>query len=406
MREAYRLTRKDGAPGIDGVTAEDYEANLEAHLLDLLERIKSGRYHAPPVRRAYIPKADGSQRMLGIPTFEDKVAQRAVLMVLEAVYEQDFLPCSYGFRPGRSAHQALSNLRSDLWAKRLYWVVEIDIRKYFDSIPHSQLRTFLDQRVTDGVIRRMIDKWLNAGAVEDGHLRRTTEGSPQGGVISPCLSNVFLHHVLDEWFESKVTPRLRGRSTLVRFADDAVMAFDNLVDAQRVLAVLGKRLARFGLTLHPDKTRIIDFRPLMTGNTRHPAADGTSFDFLGLTHVWGRSRKGRPMVRQVTAKSRFARALAAVSDWCRKHRHWSLRDQHRHLSSMMRGHFAYYGVGGNSRRLRWFARQAVRIWQKWLSRRDRQSVVRWTRLNEILKRHPLPSVKIFHPYAATSKALP
>jgi len=406
MREAYRLTRKDGAPGIDGVTAEDYEANLEAHLLDLLERIKSGRYHAPPVRRAYIPKADGSQRMLGIPTFEDKVAQRAVLMVLEAVYEQDFLPCSYGFRPGRSAHQALSNLRSDLWAKRLYWVVEIDIRKYFDSIPHSQLRTFLDQRVTDGVIRRMIDKWLNAGAVEDGHLRRTTEGSPQGGVISPCLSNVFLHHVLDEWFESKVPPRLRGRSTLVRFADDAVMAFDNLVDAQRVLAVLGKRLARFGLTPHPDKTRIIDFRPLMTGNTRHPAADGTSFDFLGLTHVWGRSRKGRPMVRQVTAKSRFARALAAVSDWCRKHRHWSLRDQHRHLSSMMRGHFAYYGVGGNSRRLRWFARQAVRIWQKWLSRRDRQSVVRWTRLNEILKRHPLPSVKIFHPYAATSKALP
>jgi group II intron reverse transcriptase/maturase len=212
MREAFRLTRKDGAPGIDGATAEDYERNLEANLLDLLERIKSGRYRAPPVRRAYIPKADGTQRMLGIPTFEDKVAQRAVTMLLEAVYEQDFLPCSYGFRPGRSAHDALRTLQNVLWAKRLHWVVDIDIRKYFDSIPHSHLRVFLDRRVTDGVIRRMIDKWLNAGAVEDGLLHRATEGSPQGGVISPCLSNVFLHYVLDEWFETEV--KRSWRSTI------------------------------------------------------------------------------------------------------------------------------------------------------------------------------------------------
>ena len=400
MREAFWLTRKDGAPGIDGVTAQDYEANLEANLLGLLERIKSGRYRAPPVRRAYIPKADGSQRMLGIPTFEDKVAQRAVTMMLEAVYEQDFLPCSYGFRPGRSAHQALRTLQNALWAKQLYWVIDIDIRKYFDSISHSHLRTFLDQRVTDGIIRRMIDKWLNAGAVEDGLLRRTTEGSPQGGVISPCLSNVFLHHVLDEWFEIEVKPLLKGKSLLVRFADDAIMAFDNIVDAQRVLAVLGKRLARFGLTLHPDKTRLVDFRPHMTESARHPETDGTNFDFLGFTHVWGRSRNGKSMVRQVTAKSRFARAVAAVNDWCRKNRHLSIRDQHRHLSAMMRGHFAYYGIGGNGRRLSWFAYQVTRIWQKWLSRRDRGSAVLWTRLNEILKRHPLPAARIVHPYAA------
>src|SRR3954470_16261419 len=237
MRKAYELTRKDGATGIDGVTATAYEAHLEANLMDLLERIKSGRYKAPPVRRTYIPKADGSQRPLGIPTFEDKVAQRAITMVLEEIYEQEFLPCSYGFRPGRSAHQALRTLQNVLWAKRLYWVLDVDIRKYFDSIPHSHLREFLDQRVTDGVIRRMIDKWLKAGAVEHGLLHRTTEGSPQGGVISPCLSNVFLHHVLDEWFETVVKPRLRGECILVRYADDALMAFDNIDDAKRVLSV-------------------------------------------------------------------------------------------------------------------------------------------------------------------------
>jgi len=406
MLEAYRLTRKDGAPGIDSVTAADYEANRDANLLNLLERIKSGRYHAPPVRRAYIPKADGSQRMLGIPSFEDKVAQRAVMMVLEAIYEQDFLPCSYGFRPGRSAHQALNSLRHAIWSKRLYWVLDVDISKYFDSIPHTHLRAFLDQRVTDGVIRRMIDKWLKAGAVEDGLLHRTTEGTPQGGVVSPCLSNIFLHYVLDEWFETQVRPRLSGNCTLVRFADDAVMAFDNIVDAQRVLAVLGKRLARFGLVLHPDKTRLVDFRPRRAEGARHPDTGGTSFDFLGLTHVWGRSRQGRSMVRQITAKRRFARAVAAVNDWCRKNRHRSIRDQHRHLSAMMRGHCAYYGVGGNGRRLRWFAHKVVRIWQKWLSRRDRQSVVRWARLNEILKRYPLPPARIVHPYAAVSEALP
>ena len=260
MKEAYRLTRKDGAPGIDGVTAVDYAKNLESNLLDLLDRIKSGRYKAPPVRRTYIPKADGSRRPLGIPSFEDKVAQRAIVMVLEAVYEQDFLPCSYGFRPGRSAHQALQSLHTAIMSQRLRWVVDIDIVKYFDSISHSHLRNFLDQRVTDGVIRWMIDKWLKAGVLEDGLLRHATEGSPQGGVISPCLSNIFLHHVLDEWFETEARPRLKGGCTLVRFADDAVMAFENFLDAKRVLGVLGKRFGRYGLSLHPDKTRFVDFR--------------------------------------------------------------------------------------------------------------------------------------------------
>jgi hypothetical protein len=252
----------------------------------------------------------------------------------------------------------------------------------------------------------MIDKWLKAGAVEDGLLQRATEGTPQGGVVSPCLSNIFLHYVLDEWCETQVRPRLAGNCTLVRFADDAVMAFENLVDAQRVLAVLGKRLARFGLTLHPDKTRLIDFRPVRAERTRHPETGGTSFDFLGFTHVWGRSRRGKSMVRQVTAKGRFARSVAAVSEWCRKNRHRPFREQHRHLSAMMRGHYAYYGIGGNSRRLQWFADQVVRIWRKWLSRRARQGAFKWTRMSEILKSHPLPPARIVHPYAAVSETLP
>jgi len=406
MKEAYRLTRKDGAPGIDGVTAADYASNLEANLLDLLERIKSGRYQAPAVRRVYIPKADGSRRPLGLPTFEDKVAQRAIVMVLEAVYEQDFLPCSYGFRSGRSAHQALRELRNGFMSYGLRWVIDLDIVKYFDSISHSHLRAILDRRVTDGVIRRMIDKWLKAGVLEDGLLRHATEGSPQGGVISPCLSNIFLHHVLDEWFENEVRPRLKGRSILVRFADDAVMAFADHHDAKRVLGVLDKRLARYELTLHPDKTRFVDFRSNRPDGQDHPETDGMSFTFLGFCHVWGKSQKGKNVVRQVTAKNRYARALAAVGEWCRKHRHLPIPEQHTHLVAQMRGHYAYYGITGNFQRLSWYAHQAARIWQKWLSRRDRQRRLHWGQFEELRKRYPLPPPRIVHRYTAVSEALP
>ena len=222
MREAYRRTRKDGATGIDGVTAADYEKDLEANLESLLNRIKSGSYRAPPVRRHYIPKADGTRRPLGIPTFEDKVAQRAILMMLEPIYEADFLPCSYGFRPGRSAHDALKALRTGFMEQGCRWVIDADIAKYFDSIDHGHLRSFLDLRIKDGVVRRMIDKWLKAGVLEGESLRRTETGTPQGGVISPLLSNVFLHHVLDVWFERVAKPRLKGRCLLVRYADDAL----------------------------------------------------------------------------------------------------------------------------------------------------------------------------------------
>jgi RNA-directed DNA polymerase len=401
MQEAYELTRKDGATGIDGVTATEYEANREANLTDLLERIKSGRYKAPPVRRTYIPKADGSQRPLGIPTFEDKVAQRAIAMVLEAVYEQDFRACSHGFRPGRSAHGALHELFSAIVWHKQHWVLDVDIRKYFDSIPHHDLRAILDQRVTDGVIRRMIDKWLKAGVLEDGLLRFATEGTPQGGVISPLLSNIYLHHVLDGWFEDEVRPRLQGGATLVRYADDFVMTFETHHDAKRVLEVLGKRLERYGLTLHPDKTRFIDFRPQRRGGTQ-PGCKEPPFDFLGFTHTWVKSRKGKDVVRQTTAKSRLARALVSVSDWCRDNRHRPMPWQHARLSAKLIGHMAYYGRTGNIRQVHRYRQQVTKIWRKWLERRTRAKRLTWVRFNAFLERHPLPRARIVHRYAAAA----
>src|SRR6516162_5538699 len=278
-------------------------------------------------------------------------------MLLEPIYEQDFLPCSYGFRPGRSAHDALHALRTAFMTQGLRWVLDIDIVKYFDSISHSNLRSFLDQRVTDGVVRRMIDKWLKAGVLEDGTTSRTTEGTPQGGVISPLLANIYLHYVLDEWFETMARPRLKGRCILVRYADDAVMAFEDHLAAKRALAALGKRLGRYGLTLHPDKTRFVDFRFKRPDGSRHPATDGTAFNFLGFTHVWGTSRNGKNVVRQVTAKDRYARALSSVSEWCRNNRGISVSAQHAHLSKMVRGHTAYYAITGNARRIRWYLHQ-------------------------------------------------
>ena len=391
MREAYRRTRKDGATGIDGVTAADYEKDLEANLDDLLGRMKSGRYFAPPVRRHYIPKADGTKRPLGIPTFEDKVAQRAILMLLEPIYEADFLPCSYGFRPGRSAHDALNALRKGIIEQRQRWVIDADLKTYFDSISHTHLRSFLDLRIRDGVVRRMIDKWLKAGVLEQGTVHRPVTGAPQGGVLSPALSNIFLHHVLDEWFEEVAKPRLRGNCQLVRYADDFVIALEDRHSGKRLLDVLGKRLGRYGLTLHETKTRYVDFRRRRPYG-RHWMASATTFDFLGFTHVWGRSMRGKDIVRQITAKGRFARALKSVQEWCKTNRHLPVEAQHDYLARAIRGHYAYYGLTGNGKRLEWFRFQVARIWRKWLARRSRLRRMNWDRMNELLKRYPLPSV--------------
>jgi RNA-directed DNA polymerase len=405
LRRAFELTRKDGAVGIDGHTAADYEKSLEVNLEALLGRIKSGSYKAPPVRRAYIPKADGSMRPLGIPTFEDKVAQRAIVLLLEPIYEHDFLPCSYGFRPGRSAHDALRDLRAGIMTRNGRWVIDVDLRRYFDTIDHGHLRAFLDRRVTDGVIRRMIDKWLKAGVLEEDAIRRSDVGTPQGGVISPLLANIFLHYVLDEWFARDVVPRMKRACSLVRYCDDFVMVFEDWLDCDRVHRVLGKRLSKYGLELHVEKTKRVDFRFTRPNGERHAATQATTFNFLGFTHVWGKSMRGKNVVYQRTAKDRFARALRRVTEWCRWNRHRPIPEQHARLSRMMIGHFVYYGITGNDVRLRWYAHRVVRIWVHWLRRRSRGARGGWQKYQALLQRHVLPRPRIVHRYAAASESV-
>jgi RNA-directed DNA polymerase len=393
MRVAHQRVRKDGAVGIDGQTAKEYGENLEHNLQDLLERFKSGRYWAPPVRRVYIPKGDGrSRRPIGIPTFEDKILQRAVTMVLEAVYEQDFLDCSYGFRPGRSAHQALDALWHQTMAMGGGVVLELDIRSFFDTLDKGQLRRMLDQRVRDGVIRRTIDKWLQAGVMEQGSVRTSTTGTPQGGVASPMLANIYLHEVLDTWFEDTVKPALSGKAFLIRYCDDAVMVFSREQDARRVLRVLPKRFAKYGLTLHPDKTRNVSFRrPHRHEDIGHgPARTRGSFDFLGIALYWGRGRNGSWIIRRKTAKERLNRAVKRVGQWCKTHRHWKVQYQWRVLCQKLRGHYAYFGVTGNYSALRRFFRAVQGRWRYWLNRRGQRRAMSWDRFHRLLEHYRLP----------------
>jgi RNA-directed DNA polymerase len=393
LREAYRRTRKDGAQGVDGQSAEEYAKELEANLQLLLERAKSGAYRAPPVRRVHIPKGDGQTRPLGIPTFEDKVLQRAVAMLLEAVYEQDFLDCSHGFRPGRSAHQALGKLRDALMEMGGGWALEVDIRKYFDTIDHEHLRTVLHQRIGDGVVLRLIGKWLNAGVLEQGELNYPGTGTPQGGVISPLLANIFLHTVLDTWFENEVKPRLRGRAVLVRFADDFVIAFEREDDARRVHDVLPKRFEKYGLTLHPDKTRLVPFRrpPYSRdddGTTK--GSEQSTFDLLGFTLFWARSENGYWVIQLKTARNRFTRTLHNLSDWCRRNRHQPVSEQWRKICRALVGHFAYFGIVGNQGRLLALRSAVYRVWRGWLNRRSQRARMTWAKMKELYERYPLP----------------
>lgn len=404
LREAYRRTRKSGAPGVDGQRSEQYVADLEANLRSLLARAKSGTYRAPPVRRVFIPKGDGEgQRPLGVPTFEDKVLQRAVAMTLEAVYEQDFLDCSYGFRPKRSAHDALNALRNELMHAGTGWVLEADLRKFFDTLDHSHLIELLRRRVHDGVLLRLVGKWLKAGVLTGDELSHPEAGSPQGGVVSPLLANIYLHEVLDVWFETEVKPRLRGRASLFRYADDFVIVFTRRDDARRVLDVLPKRLGKYALALHPEKTRLIPFgRPSLRASRRAGRQEGNwpgTFDFLGFTHHWMKSTKGNWIVKLRTAKSRVSRTLRRAADWCRRHRHQPVPWQHAQLCRALLGHYGYFSITGNVRMVENVRRQVERIWCKWLNRRSQRRRMPWPRMLALLKRYPLPEPRVMRVFA-------
>lgn len=383
------------------MTAVVYEANLESNLQRLLDRVKAGTYRAPPVRRVHIRKGNSARerRPIGIPTLEDKVLQRAVAMVLEPIYEQDFYDCSFGFRPGRSAHQALESLWKQTMDSHGGWIVEVDIRKFFDTLDHTYLRRLLGHRVRDGAVRRLIGKWLQAGVLEERVLTYPQVGTPQGGVISPMLSNIFLHYVLDEWMEQVVKPRLRGKAFLIRYADDFVMGFTHEEDARRVLAVLPQRLGKYGLAIHPEKTRLIPFQEPAKAAGGKKARSGLSagtFTFLGFTHYWGCSPQGRWVVKRKTASNRLSRALQSTALWCRANRHRPIKEQQHILSQKLRGHFAYYGITGNFRSMAWFRFEVVRCWWKWLNRRNRERGLDWNIFNRLLERYPLPPARVVH----------
>ena len=393
---AYEWTRRDGAAGIDGVTADEYEVGLEGKLEHLVELLKSGAYLAPPVKRVYIPKAGSGteKRPIGIPTYEDKILQRAVVMVLEPILEKEFYDFSYGFRPGKSAHKALERIWKDSMSMNGGYIIDMDISKYFDTIDRKLLREMLSRRVNDGVITRIVGKWLNAGVMDAGKRIYPEKGTPQGGVISPLLSNLFLHEVLDGWFVKTVRPRMRGKASMVRYADDAVIICEVKEDAERIYKVLGARFEKYGLKIHPEKTRLLDFTKPREGQKK----GNSSFTFLGFTHYWTKSRKGKWMVGRKTDGKRLSRAITAINAWCKANRHCPMREQWETLKAKMIGHYAYYGISLNIRSITEFYDRVRIVWRKWLNRRSWKGKQNWKSFLRYLDEWPLPKPRIMHSY--------
>lgn len=391
LKEAYGRTRKDAAPGVDGVTAKEYAENLDRNIEDLHERLKSGRYKAPPVKRVWLEQGE-KRRPIGMTGFEDKIAQRAVAMILGAVYEQDFEDFSHGFRERHSQHQALADLWQQCREIGVAWIVDADVAKFFDNLDWTLLLKIIKKRVNDGAIIRLIGKWLNAGVMEEETLTYPEMGSPQGAVISPVLSNIYLHWVLDRWYVRDVKPRLRGRSFLIRWADDFIWGLEREDDATRVMAALPKRFNLFKLTIHPEKTALIRFRK---PSTRTDRENGT-FDFLGFTHYWGKSRQGFWIIKRKTAKKRLQRAMKSIWEWSRRHRHDRLQEQHRMLCLKLRGHYQYYGIRNNFAALDVMMRHTKKAWRYWLSRRSQKSYIRWEVFARLIRVFPLPAPRIYH----------
>ncbi|MGH2885912.1 MAG: group II intron reverse transcriptase/maturase [Solirubrobacteraceae bacterium] len=398
LRAAYRAIRPQAAPGVDGVGWEAYGQDLEANLQGLHHRLHAGSYRAQPSRRSYIPKADGRLRPLGIATVEDKILQRAVVEVLNAIYEEDFLGFSYGFRPGRNPHQALDALTVGIWRKKANWVLYADIRDFFTSLDHGWLEKFLEHRIADKRVLRLIRKWLSAGVIEDGNWSQTTEGAPQGASASPLLANVYLHYVFDQWADWWRRRYARGEVIIVRFADDFTMGFEYQEDAQRFLAELRERLAKFGLELHPGKTRLIEFgRFAATNRQARGLGKPETFDFLGFTHICARMRDGRFWVRRITISKRMRAKLREVKDQLKRRRHQPIPEQGRWLASVVRGYRAYYAVPGNRAAVATFRTQLTRLWHKALERRSQRTRISWVRMNRLTTRW-LPPARVVHPF--------
>jgi RNA-directed DNA polymerase len=398
LRAAYRAIRPQAAPGVDGVTWVAYGQDLETNLQDLHRRLHAGSYRARPSRRSYIPKADGRLRPLGIAVVEDKILQRAVVEVLNAVYESDFRGFSYGFRPGRNPHQALDALTVGIWRKKVNWVLDADIRDFFTSLDHSWLEKFLEHRIADKRVLRLIRKWLSAGVIEEGEWSQTMEGAPQGASASPLLANVYLHYVFDLWAEWWRRRHAHGEVIIVRWADDFVMGFEHQADAQRFLSELRERFAKFGLELHPDKTRLIEFGRFAATNRRaRGLGKPETFDFLGFTHICARMRDGRFWVRRITISKRMRAKLREVKDQLKRRRHQPIPEQGRWLASVVRGYRAYYAVPGNRVAVAAFRTQVTRLWHKALERRSQRARISWARMNRLATRW-LPPARVVHPF--------
>ena len=399
LREAYFGLKKEAAPGVDGETWRHYGEALEDNLQDLSERLKRGAYRAKPVRRVYIPKADGRQRPLGVTALEDKLVQRATVEVLNTIYQTDFLGFSYGFRPGRSQHHALDALYAGLLTKKVNWVLDVDIRGFFDAIDHGWLVKFIEHRIADQRVVRLIQKWLNAGVLEDGKRTRVPEGTPQGGSASPLLANIYLHYVFDLWVQAWRKKQAKGDVIVVRFADDIVLGFQSEMEAKRFLEELKERFRKFNLELHPDKTRLLEFGPFAAKNRRRRGeGKPETFDFLGFTHICARKRSnGYFTVLRQTIRKRLQAKLSEVKLELRRRMHDPIPEQGRWLSSVVGGHIRYYGVPMNNPALHLFRFQVGWLWHRALSRRSQNGRVLWDRMRRLIDRW-LPPARICHPY--------
>ena len=400
LERAFRRQKRRASAGVDGITVEAYERNLESNLRDLCAKVHTGRYRPNPVRRVYIPKADGGRRPLGVPTLEDKIVQGAVAEVLSAIYEVDFLGFSYGFRPGRNPHQALSSLHTAIMSQRVDWVLDADIRSFFDSVDHEWLMRMVAHRIADPRVLRLIRLWLEAGILESGEWYETDRGTPQGAGISPLLANIFLHYALDLWVHQWRRRQARGRVTIVRYADDFVMGFEKAADARRMMSDLKERLAAFGLQLHEEKTRLIEFgRFAATTRQARGEQRPETFAFLGFTHYCGRTRDGRFIVKHKTQSSRLTRKLTAIRQDARHRMHEPLIKQHRWYASVLRGHYGYFGMPHNWRALNGFRQDVRRIWFNCLRRRSQRSRrMGWDWFEALTARLPLPHPRITHPW--------